>query len=423
MTAPLPPPKAINTWTTQQVVLATLFVAVVFLTFWLLFRLREVLFLLLISIVVGTAMRPAVEWLRRRGVPHPLAVILIYLLIGLLLIALLAVALPLLADQATQLSQDLPQYYESARQALVSSNNRLLNNLGLRVPPNLTLGITRGATAEQALDRAALTIYFGNSVARAILAVLAIFLLAYYWTQERRPILQTLLRLLPQPRRRAARVFLQTAEEKISGFIEGEGILALVVGSAAFVAYLLIGLPFALVLGVIAGLMELVPIFGPTLGAIPASLVALAIDPRKIIWVVVATAIIQMTENAFLVPRIMKRSMGVNPILILLSMLAFGSVFGFLGALLALPLAAIVQLLIDRTLRSAQGSAGLEYKEVDIQTLVDEGQELLQIIQDAGHDKRSPFYQMPEADRTELRAIARDLGSLLSQLQEDDESL
>jgi predicted PurR-regulated permease PerM len=273
------------------------------------------------------------------------------------------------------------------------------------------------------LNRGAFTVYFGNAVARAILAVLAIFLLAYYWTEERRPILRTLLRLLPQPRRRAARDFLQMAEEKISGFVEGEGILALVVGTAAFAAYLLIGLPFALVLAVIAGLMELVPIFGPTLGAIPAALVALSVDPPKIIWVVVATALIQMTENAFLVPRIMRRSMGVNPILILLSMLAFGSVFGFLGALLALPLAAVVQLLIDRTLLSAQGSAGLQYKEVNIQTLVDEAHELVRIIQDAGHDKRSPFYEMPESDRTEIHAIAGDVELLLAQLREEDETV
>ena len=115
--------------------------------------------------------------------------------------------------------------------------------------------------------------------------------------------------------------------------------------------------------------------------------------------------------------------MGVNPILILLSMLAFGSVFGFLGALLALPLAAIVQLLLDRTMLIAQGSAGLHYKEIDIQTLLDEAQELLQTIQAAGHDESSPFYEMPESDRTEIRAIARDLDSLLVQLQQEDETL
>jgi predicted PurR-regulated permease PerM len=423
MTGPLPPPKVMKGWTTQQVVLATLFVVVVFLILWMLFRLRQVIFLLLISIVVGTAIRPAVEWLHRRGVPGQAAVILIYVVIGLLLVSLLAVALPLLADQATQLSQDLPHYYDAARQALVNSNNRLLHNLGLRAPANLTVTINRGATAEQALDRAALTIYFANAVVRGILGTLATFLLAYYWTQERRPILRTLLRLLPQSRRKSTRDFLQMAEGKISGFVQGEGLLALVVGSAAFIAYALIGLPFALVLGIIAGLMELVPIFGPALGAIPASLVALSVDPQKILWVVLATALIQTTENAFLVPRIMKRSMGVNPILILLSMLAFASVFGFLGALLALPLAAVLQLLIDRAVLSAQGGSGLQYKEVDIQTLVDEGQELLQIIQTAGHDTSSPFYQMPEPDRAEIRAIARDLGSLLAQLQEEDEAL
>jgi len=125
----------------------------------------------------------------------------------------------------------------------------------------------------------------------------------------------------------------------MGGYIRGQGILSLAVGLAAFVSYTLIGLPFALVLSIIAGLMEMIPVFGPVLGAIPALLVALSVDPGKAIWVLVATGVIQMLENAWLVPRIMNHSMGVNPIITILSLVAFSSVFGFPGALLALPLA------------------------------------------------------------------------------------
>ena len=166
-------------------------------------------------------------------------------------------------------------------------------------------------------------------------------------------ILRALLRITPPQRKKNIREFLQLAEMKLGGYIRGQGLLCLAVGVTAFISYVLIGLPYTLVLAIFAGVMEMVPLFGPALGAVPALFVALSIDPSKAIWVVVATVLIQLLENAVLVPRIMKHSVGVNPIITLLSLIAFGSVFGFVGALLALPLAAIIQLLVSRVVLTA----------------------------------------------------------------------
>ena len=95
---------------------------------------------------------------------------------------------------------------------------------------------------------------------------MAIFLLAYYWTQESNIIIRMLLRLVPPSRRNNIRELLNLAELRMGGYIRGQGILSLAVGLAAFIAYSLIGLPYTLVLAMIAGLMEMVPIFGPILG-------------------------------------------------------------------------------------------------------------------------------------------------------------
>ena len=116
----------------------------------------------------------------------------------------------------------------------------------------------------------------------------------------------------------------------------------------ALVAYLLIGLPNALVLALVAGVLEAVPLLGPLLGAIPAAVIALSIAPSKLIWVVVATVVIQQLENAVLVPRVMRKAVGVNPFVSLLAMFALSSLFGIAGALMAIPIAAMVQLLLDR---------------------------------------------------------------------------
>jgi predicted PurR-regulated permease PerM len=191
---------------------------------------------------------------------------------------------------------------------------------------------------------------------------------------------------------------------------------------AAFIAYLLIGLPYTLVLAIFAGVMEMVPIFGPALGAIPALSVALSIDPGKAIWVVVATILIQMLENVFLVPRIMKSSTGVNPIIVLLSLIAFGSVFGFAGALLALPLAAIIQLFVSRVvLLAAESASQAENRKSQIQAMLDESQKLMETIYETSN-KNPAFRALPEADRLELYSLTEELNQTLRHIKKEGEA-
>jgi len=425
--------EKVITWTTSQVVLATVFVVCVFLTFWLLYRLRLLIFLLFAAIVIGIAIRPPVEWLQRRGIARNTGIIIIYFLIAAVVLGFLALTFPVIADQATQLSQNVPQFYAEARAVLVNSGNRLLQNIALRIPSELTLFLSRAPSAERDLrTQVSQTVFFANLVVRGILSILAVFLLAYYWTQESSVIIRTVLRLAPLNRRHDLQQFFYLAEDKIGGYIRGQAILCLVVGAAAFVSYTLIGLPYTLVLALIAGFMEMVPIVGPALGAVPALLAALSTDPDKVIWVLIATGLIQMMENIYLVPRVMKNSMGVNPILILLSLVAFGSVFGFAGALLALPLAAIVQLMVDRILIPVEISKGqFSEREADVLSLIDESRRLMHIFDETASGSNNPnasdssrrkdFNEISESDRVEIKAIAYELGEVLQKLKEEDE--
>jgi len=421
--------EKIMTWTTSQVVVATTFVVCVFLTFWLLYRLRALIFLLFVAIVIGIAIRPLVEWLQRRGIARNTGIIIIYILIAAVLLGFLALTFPVIADQATQLSQNLPHYYSEIRAALVNSGNRLLQNIGLRIPSELTLFLSRVPAADgELLTQVAQTVFFANLVVKGILSILAVFLLAYYWTQESSVIIRTLLRLAPLNRRHDIQQFFYLAEAKIGGYIRGQAILCLLVGAAALILYTLIGLPYTLVLALIAGVMEMVPIVGPALGAVPALLAALSTDPDKVIWVLIATGLIQMMENVLLVPRVMKNSMGVNPIIILLSLVAFSSVFGFAGALLALPLAAIIQLILDRILNPPESSNGqFSEKEADVLSLIDESKRLMHIFDETASSSNSSsgkdFNEIPESDKLEIKAIAQELGEVLQKLKDEGEAI
>lgn len=416
--------EEVTAWTTSQVVFATIFVVCVFLTFWMLYSLRIVLFLFFVAIVLGTAIRPAVEWLHRHGVSRSLGVIIIYVLIAALVSGIVALILPLIAEQTAQITQNLPEYYINFRGALVNSSNRLLQNIGLRVPSQLSLLTNRNpADTEQMLTQVGQTLLYTNLVLKGILSTLAIFLLAYYWTQEGTPAIRGLLRFFPSQRRKHAREFLQLAETKLGGYVRGQGLLCISIGLAAFIAYLLIGLPYTLVLAIFAGIMEMVPIFGPALGALPALSVALSIDPGKAIWVVVATVLIQMLENVFLVPRIMKSSTGVNPIIVLLSLIAFSSVFGFAGALLALPLAAIIQLFVSRVvLLAAESASQAENRKIQLQAMLDESQKLMETIYETSN-KNPAFRALPEADRLELYSLTEELNQTLSQIKKEGEAV
>jgi hypothetical protein len=160
---------------------------------------------------------------------------------------------------------------------------------------------------------------------------------------------------------------------------------------------------------------------GPLLGAIPAALVALSIAPSKLLWVVVATVIIQQVENAVLVPRVMRKAVGVNPFVSLLAIFAFSSFFGIAGALMAIPMAAIIQLLFERFIfhsgvLESEVSTGRDYTS----RLRYEAQDLAQgLRKQARLKKAGSILSVQEVDQVmdEIEANTTDLDALLAQLR------
>lgn len=343
--------------------LATLLVLATALSFWLLYRFRTVLLVLFVALVISTAMKPVVDNLHRRGLSRPVGVVAVYLVLLLVLILFLLLGAPLMIEQSARINLAIPDVYQELRSALLNQPNLLLRRLAIELPLELR---TPAAPAEsdgaetivalqqiwQILGRASL----------ALLNVLATFILAFYWTLEGDRLKRALLLFVPPNQRDGARLLISEIEGALGRYTVGLVILVIFVGVLSLIAYLLIGLRYALVLAVVAGLLEAVPIIGPMLGAIPAVIVALSQDPIKALWVIVAALAIQQIENSFLFPRVMSRSVGVNPLVTLLAFVAFGYLFGPAGAFVAIPLAAILQLLLNRYL--LEPSALLELDDV-----------------------------------------------------------
>jgi len=211
-------------------------------------------------------------------------------------------------------------------------------------------------------------------------------------------------------------------EAKVGAYIRGLAFLSLFVGGLALAAYLIIGLPYALLLAIIAGLMEAVPLIGPFLGAIPAVFIALALDPSKVIWVVAASIVIQGIENNLLVPRVMERAVGVSAVVALLAFAGFSSLFGLAGAVLAIPLAAVIQLLFARIVTEPGTVTPLQPEGRDyVSMLRYEAQELIQDVRKQMREK--PRLADDTSDQVEdaMEAIVNDLDSILAQVETKEE--
>lgn len=373
-----------------------------------------------IAIVMGTVIRPIVNWLYWRGLPRIVGVILVYLLLLILLISFLVLLFPLIVAQVTTIAAAVPGYYLSLREWMATLPNQWIVRLSQLLPATLPGLAPTQQTGQQVLATAGQALGYVASGATFIFKATAILLLAFHWTLDGPRTIQSLIRLLPLSQRVGFGELVSDIETKVGFYIAGQGVLCLVMGIMSLIAYTFIGLPNVLVLGLLAAVGEAVPLVGPLIGAVPAALMALSIGPGKLVWVIVVTIILHQTENYLLAPRIMRKAVGVNPFVSLLAFFAFGSLLGLGGILLAIPMAAIIQLVLDRFVfhpakLESEVTAGRDYAS----RLRYEAQNLVQgLRRQARLKKGGSALMVKQTDQVmdEIEAITSDLDALLAQV-------
>jgi predicted PurR-regulated permease PerM len=411
-----------NQWTFRRIVVATLALVGVGLGFWLLYRFYQVLFILFVAIILGTVIRPIATWLNRRGFPKVGGVVAVYVVIFALLTGFLLLLFPLIFDQGFAIVKDIPDYYQELRTWVQHSPNQLINSIDQFLPKEIPgTGFTI-QTDQEMLESTELALGYISSIFKVFFIALVTLLLSFHWTLNGQRTIETLLLLFPKNQRENHSEMITMIESKIGYFIAGQGALCLVVGILALIGYIAIGLPNALVLALVAGALEALPMIGPTLGAIPAGLIAFSVSPSTLIWVIIITVIIQILENNLLVPRIMSKAVGVNPFVSLLSIFAFSSLFGLAGALMAIPLAAIIQLVLDRfVFHRAVSEKEILLGRDFTSRLRYETQELTKDLKSQARlTKTGADIEVNQIDKVmdEIEAITTDLDLLLSQIPE-----
>lgn len=339
------------------VITITALVVLTLLAFYGLYLLRDVLVLCLIGILIATAIEPVVERLRRGPFSRGQGVLIVYLGLFCLLIGLGALIVPTVAGEIGLVIESLPTTAADLRASLAAVDNALVRQLATLVLGRVEQAPAEARAAVTAPETASRVVEAGRSVVESVVAVVTVFIIGFYWMLERARIRRTLLILLPPERRGRAAEIWTTIEIKLGGWVRGQLALMITIGLMAGLGYGLLGLKYAVVLAVWASLTELIPMIGPIIGTVPAVLVALTQSLQLAAVVLVFGIIIQMIENNILVPRIMERAVGISPLTVILGILAGSTLGGITGALLAVPIAGALQVIIQELLSPAEAIA------------------------------------------------------------------
>lgn len=303
-----------------------IFTLVLLVAVWFVLEIRDILFLLFISFILMSALRPIVDGLERIRMPRVISILLLYGLVFGGLGAGIASMVPTLAVQSGKLFMQLPDVLAKVF-PYISSDVRSLVQQAAPVGENL-VRVTVGV--------------FSN-----VLAVLTVMTFTFYFLLERRHLQDFLSALFGGDT--GARVFgvLLQIEKRLGSWVLGELCLMVFVGVLVYGGLFFLRVEYALPLAILAGLLEIVPTIGPTVSALPAILVAISSSPILALSVVALYIIVQQIENNLLVPIVMKRSVGLPPVLTILALMIGGRFGGVTGAVLAVPVLLAIQEVVN----------------------------------------------------------------------------
>lgn len=288
--------------------------------FWLLFQVRGIIITLFVAFIFMTAISPVVRAAKRIRIPTLPVVLLIFIAVIALISTLVASLVPAVMIQTRSLIQNLPDYINMLNERWsIALDQSVITNQFNAVPSNL-LSIAAGA--------------FNN-----VLTILALFFMTYYLFTERPHLHKYLVGFFgTDEAEKKAEAFIVEVESRVGGWVRGELFLMTVIGVLSYIGLTILGIPYALPLAILAGLLEAVPGIGPIISAIPAILLGLTISPVIALGATIMSIVIQQLENNLIVPKIMQSATGVRPLMTIIVLMTGFTLGGALGAVLAMPI-------------------------------------------------------------------------------------
>jgi predicted PurR-regulated permease PerM len=348
--APPAPPRVVVPRWVQLVMLPLALLAL-----WALARAAgKVLLIFVVAAVIALILNPAVAFLQRRRLPRGLAVLAVYLALFLTLVGIGFLLANPISHQVSTFTKNLPSLVNEANKQLASFQHKL-NRDGIHVEivksGKTALQTLEGKVAKSAGKFASTAGALLTEVANALFDLVLVFVLSVYMLLHGPRIGALVRRAMPEGDGTRADDYPYLVQRAVSRYIGGQLAFSVVMGASAGISLYLFGVlgifpdgrKYALALGVFYGVMELIPYVGPILGAVPAVLIALFTDPIVAVWLVLLFIGLQQLEGHVVAPQLFGHTLRINPLLVILALLIGLQLYGVIGALVALPIAAVLR--------------------------------------------------------------------------------
>jgi len=304
---------------------------------------RDILVILFLSLIIMATLSPIVSWLEKYLRWRALAVIILYFLIIILTLLLFGALLPPLINQAQEIINNLPSYTEQTS---------WLIGLGQQVRD---WWISNGFTLQNLINNLSQPsrqiFHFTSSILVMLGGLIVITVISFYGLIAEKEIKANLKQYLPKAQKKSYWQAGQRIFQMLGIWLRARILLGLLIGILVGVGLQILGLPFALFLGALAGILDIVPVWGPISASIPILIIAFALSPLTGVLVLTWLLIIYQIEGYLLVPKIMGRAVGISPVLVLVALVLGAKLDGIIGIIIAIPVAAAVVILFQEIKR------------------------------------------------------------------------
>jgi predicted PurR-regulated permease PerM len=315
---------------------------------------QTLFFPFLIAGVLYYLFHPLVNFLQLKKVPRPLSILLIYLIAGMMICSLVYFVGPILQKQMNSLVENTPVFMESIQAKItVLQHNEWINRLQENKSFNLDKvsdPISKKVSSSLSGIGANIVNFIGT-LAKIVTVVVSVPFILFYMLKEGEKAPQQILRLLPSGHKKNGRKILADLDEALSSFIQGQILVSSCVGTMLFIGYLIIGLNYSLLVAILAMVTNVIPFLGPIIAIIPALIIASLHSKMMVIKVLIVMIVVQQIEAHIISPQVMGRKLDIHPLTIISLLLAAGSIGGVLGLVLAVPVYAVMKVVVHHTYR------------------------------------------------------------------------
>ena len=298
-------------------------------------------------------LRPILRLLEKLHIPRPLGILIIFLLASGLITLLVFLVLPFLKLQFQNLTNDFPTYFKQVtlnidsffRNSIFSSYYESLDINALAIVESAPDNI--GKTITDALGGIAMGLTsFVGALTGFILSIVTVPFILFYLLKDGEKLPKVFINMLPPRMRKDAKAIAYEADHQISSYIQGQILVAICIGIMVSIGFFIIGMDYALLLGVLAMFTSIVPYLGPLIAITPAVIIAIVTSPFMIIKLAIVWTIVQLIDGKFISPQIMGKSLQIHPITIIFVLLTSGSLFGVVGVVLGIPGYAVLKVFV-----------------------------------------------------------------------------